>query len=362
MKFLPGLILLSIIWSNAPANILSNNRDLKEKASGDSVFNKVSYSLWRGMSLAAVAPGEAVKNYRTALLSSKKTGKAEEAAIRTEMGKLLVHLDRKDAIAQLAKASALYSQINNVPEFTFTTNLLANLYLKNGQFQESLKRYSDLYKVQSKSGEAVLAGNTASRIADLYAGKKLYKEAFNYADIAKNEYEKVCRRDSLGSIYYKIAEIKKQQNKPKLSEFYIIHKALPFYSSADHFKGRLKCFNFLADMYMDQKRYSEAKWFYLQANTQSKSIKDTVSTIASLHQLSVLKAITGHYILAKQDLAEAEFLSKEGELEYLDRRFKTRYPALIRKIDLKTVTVDGDVVVKKEVAKQKTRSSFVLAD
>ncbi len=361
MKFLPGLILLSIFWGNAPAKTLAETHDQREKP-GDSVFYRVSYALWKGISWAAIAPGESVKNYRTALLSAKNISKQEEAAVRTEMGKLLIHLNSKDAIAQLSKASALYGQMNNLSQYTFTTDLLADLYARNGQFQESLKRYSALYKVQSQSGEAVLAGNTASRICDLYSSKKMYKEAFNYADVAKNEYEKVCRRDSLGSIYYKIAKIKKQQNKPKLSEFYIIHKALPFYSSADHFKGRLKCFNFLADMYMDQKRYSEAKWFYLQANTQSKSIKDTVSTIASLHQLSVLKAITGHYILAKQDLAEAEFLSKEGDVEYLDRRFKTRYPALIRKIDLKTVTVDGDVVVKKEVAKEKTRSSFVLAD
>ena len=293
-------------------------------------------------------PAKAVESYRKALIAGAAKNDLWEAQIRTRMGELLIGLKKKEAIAQLAKAEALYTRHNDLASRIKTNTLLAVNFLENKEFRSALKRFDTLYVLQIKAGEAVQAGNTALMVSDLFMKKQDLYQAFNYADKAKDAYELVCNRDSLGSTYLKIAEIKRKQKKLNLAEYYVISKALPHFSAADNFKGRIRSFNFLGHMYRDQKRYPQAKWFFIQSNTQARSINDTSATISSLFNLSIVKAISGGASLAKRDLEEIRTLCRQSNYSHLSRQFEARYPTLLKKLGYITIPQTSKQTVKPE--------------
>ncbi len=68
-------------------------------------------------------------------------------------------------------------------------------------------------------------------------------------------------------------------------------------------------FSQLADMYMKQSRYAEAKWFLLQSNKISREENDDKHTIANLISLATIKINLGDYPQAQADLDEARTLA-----------------------------------------------------
>lgn len=70
-------------------------------------------------------------------------------------------------------------------------------------------------------------------------------------------------------------------------------------------------FSELAQLYMQQNRFSEAKWYLLQSNNISRRQNDSRHTISNLIDLAVVKANTGNYVQAFQDLAEAGKMAKD---------------------------------------------------
>jgi len=69
----------------------------------------------------------------------------------------------------------------------------------------------------------------------------------------------------------------------------------------------LASYNFsdLADLYILQNRFSEAKWYLLQSNELSREQKDDKHTISNLLTLAAIKFAIGEPALAKTDLQEA---------------------------------------------------------
>ena len=68
-------------------------------------------------------------------------------------------------------------------------------------------------------------------------------------------------------------------------------------------------FSDLAHLYVQQGRYSEAKWYLLQSNNISRDQRDDKHTIANLIDLATIKVQLGEYALAQEDLEEAQDLT-----------------------------------------------------
>jgi putative lipase involved disintegration of autophagic bodies len=64
-------------------------------------------------------------------------------------------------------------------------------------------------------------------------------------------------------------------------------------------------FSELARLYIQQNRFSEAKWYLLQSNNISRQQNDDKHTIANLMDLAMVKANLGDLVLAQLDLTEA---------------------------------------------------------
>lgn len=337
MKFILSLFIFlssaAFATSSLPADSLSLTNFIK-----DSVSRKVDSCLYQAAANTQQNPLEAVENYRSALKINIFKTDVWEAEVRTAMARLLLESEKKEGLAQLTTADLLYKKTSHITARSAVVEMLGAAYEKNGAVAEAKKAYDVLINLQREQGETVLAGNAAFNMANLYYKKQDYNNAFKYAAIAQAAYYEVCRKDSLGSIYYRIAEIKKKLKSPKLAEFYIINRALPYFSASDNLAGRRKGFDFLGNLYHEQKRLSQAKWFYLQANTLSRELKDTVSTINSLISLGVVKIAIGDMALAKKDLAEADELSRQGNYTHLMKNVKLKYSTLFKSMEVKPIS------------------------
>ncbi|MDB5015973.1 MAG: hypothetical protein JWQ84_805 [Mucilaginibacter sp.] len=85
--------------------------------------------------------------------------------------------------------------------------------------------------------------------------------------------------------------------------------ALHQYSLFNDTTGLRICFETLAKVYYAQKKYSQAKWFILQANTLARAKNDVPDIISSLLTLAAIKSDIKDYNLAIKDLNEALQLS-----------------------------------------------------
>lgn len=68
-------------------------------------------------------------------------------------------------------------------------------------------------------------------------------------------------------------------------------------------------FSELAHLYMQQNKYTEAKWYLLQSNNISRQQNDHQHTISNLIDLAMIKATIGDFVLARQDLTEAHHIA-----------------------------------------------------
>ncbi|MDF2431107.1 MAG: hypothetical protein JWP44_738 [Mucilaginibacter sp.] len=85
--------------------------------------------------------------------------------------------------------------------------------------------------------------------------------------------------------------------------------ALHQYSLFNDTTGLRICFETLTKVYYAQKKYSQAKWFILQANTLARAKNDVPNIISSLLTLAAIKSDIKDYKLAMSDLNEALQLS-----------------------------------------------------
>ncbi|MBC7912782.1 MAG: hypothetical protein H7Y07_01545 [Pyrinomonadaceae bacterium] len=357
-------IILFLLFTQATAAFSNTLKDSVSKPTSipDSITNKIEEYIHQAIIHSAENPALAIKNYRSAIIANPIKGTAWEADVRTQLGKLLFRIKSKDALPQLLKADAIYKKHKSLTGRADALSIIALIQEMNGLWAEAEKTYNVLYKLQDNLNEAVLAGNAALRVFDYYLSKKNYDLALKYSELAHTAYYKVCRKDSLASLYFKIAQIKRKQNSPNVAAFYITNKALPFYSATNDLAGRMRSFNFLGHLYQDQKRLSEAKWFYIQANSLSRTLNDTATTITSLISMSIVKMAIGDKALAKRDLTEADFLARQGKFTHLMKGVKLKYPAMFKAPAKAIPFVSASMPVGTESQDNRQITPFIYAE
>lgn len=86
-------------------------------------------------------------------------------------------------------------------------------------------------------------------------------------------------------------------------------QALHYYSKYNDTSGMRSSFYNLAKVYHAQRKYTQAKWFILQADNFSRAKNDVPNLINSLLELASIKSDIKDYDLAMRDLNEALMLS-----------------------------------------------------
>jgi hypothetical protein len=86
-------------------------------------------------------------------------------------------------------------------------------------------------------------------------------------------------------------------------------------------------FSDLAQLYAQQNRYSEAKWYFLQSSYLSRQQNNDKLTVANLGKLAMVKLEIGDYMLAREDLHEAQSIAASHGwlLDLIDIEKKLNY-------------------------------------
>ncbi len=114
----------------------------------------------------------------------------------------------------------------------------------------------------------------------------------------------------IAETYMDHAEILTSQKNFTAAESLVLRKALPlYYYGLKDKKGTIRCYDQLADTYHQQKKFTQAKWFYIQSNMLARKINNPLEIVNSLINLAHVKMSIGDYQLALLDYKEAEQLS-----------------------------------------------------
>lgn len=122
---------------------------------------------------------------------------------------------------------------------------------------------------------------------------------------------------NLAEAYMNLANLWSSQKKFKEAEALIMGKllALTYYKLKDYV-ATIQCYSQLAQIYQQQRRFSEAKWFYIQSNLLARKINNTSGIVNSLVSLAHVKMSIGDHKLALKDIREAEQLSISNKYSY----------------------------------------------
>ncbi len=217
------------------------------------------------------------------------------------------------AFAELLKADGLYKKSGNKTAQAIVNTQLGAFFEKNQLWEDAERYYETAYMLTADPDSSGLSADISLKLAESLFWQEKYQSALKYYQIALDYFEKKRLKNRMAESYVQIARIKDHQKNYKQAESLILNQALPLFRAADNEFGRISCFDVLGRLYHKQKKYSQAKWFFIQANTAARKVKNTEGIITSLVELSKVKADINDFDLALRDLKEAQFLAKKNE-------------------------------------------------
>lgn len=113
----------------------------------------------------------------------------------------------------------------------------------------------------------------------------------------------------------------------KEAEETLLKKSIPLSLRYGTAQSDYSCFMALAKIYADQKKYTQAKWYFIQSNTSAIKGKNSKGEVTSLIKLAQVKGHIGDYLLALQDLRQAEKIA-------LKIKYKSSLPEIRKGIAL----------------------------
>jgi len=201
-----------------------------------------------------------------------------EASILSSMGtKAAVNGNMDKALLFFNSAMKLNIALNDEPEIIKNYFSLARINSYKGNLPEALKYNQAIVKSALESGNNRYLAEAYMNLVDIWSAQKKFKEA-----------ETLIMGKLLALNYYKLKD----------------------------YVGTIRCYTQLAKIYQQQKRFSEAKWFYIQSNMLSRKINNTPGIVNSLINLAHVKMSIGHHSLALKDFREAERLSISNKYSY----------------------------------------------
>lgn len=182
-------------------------------------------------------------------------------------------------------------------------------YGQRGELEKSIQYFTEALKIQE--GLKYKAGilKTTENLAALYQALGKYAQAINL------NLQFVQLSSSMGNTagvakgYLNVAENKLLQKEYAAAESYILNKSLYLFRRTGNKAGRMKCFQSLASLYYAQQRYTEAKWFNLQANIMAEKLDDREARIENLIKLAEVKVALGEIDMAISDFKLAEIMA-----------------------------------------------------
>lgn len=187
----------------------------------------------------------------------------------------------------------------------------------DGNMEKALMFFQDALKINTEIDNIPAVIKNYFSLARIYRYQENLPEALKYNLLIMEEALETRNNRYLGEAYLNLASIWTAQKRYKEAESIIMSKALPLFAYKIHDKfGSIRCYDQLAEIYQQQKRFSEAKWFYIQSNMLARKINSSSGIVNSLVSLGHVKMSIGDHQLALTDFREAEQLSISNKYQF----------------------------------------------
>ncbi len=197
-----------------------------------------------------------------------------------------------------------------------TQSLVLNSYALYNVQKGNLDRAAGYLKESLALREQLLDKVAVARInaslAELFELSGNYDEAIVFTTSVLNTLAARGRSLDLADCYVDLANLHCLKKSYAEAESAVLKTALAMYRGNK--PGRMGCFQQLTTIYFEQKRYSEAKWYCLQAKAIAEALSDEEATVDCLVRLAAIKTRLGDQKQALADFTEAERVAAQHNL------------------------------------------------
>ncbi|MDF3077135.1 MAG: tetratricopeptide repeat protein [Sphingobacteriaceae bacterium] len=189
-------------------------------------------------------------------------------------------------------------------------NTLGVFYVRSGEPEKSIGYFLQSLQLMEQLKDRRSIAYLAHNLAGVFKLMGNYGQALTYYEYSQTTNRELKNYEEAASAYIDIATVKGLQKKYTEAEQIIFKKALPLSKWSK--PNRMRSFSALAELYMAQKRYSEAKWYYLQESKVADFLNDQQTKIASLINIAQVKTTLGDQVQALNDYKEAERIASQN--------------------------------------------------
>lgn len=246
----------------------------------------------------------------------------DDAAFRARQNILLLQQILKETetsdepnekvISTLSQVLESYKKSGDLKSQSLIMNTYAVYYVKKGEIDRAIPYFQDALHLKELTKDKKEISKITINLAEIFQIMGKYNESIAFNEYTIRNSTDFKDRTQKAEAYINIAYMKGMQQKYNDAETDIIRKALPLFSSVGNKRGRMLCFTTLSELYMIQKRYSEAKWYLLQADALTDILNDKEAKVANLIKLAEVKNAIGDHDLALDNYKLAEQLSLEN--------------------------------------------------
>lgn len=240
---------------------------------------------------------------------------------------------KTDSLSAYDQLLFLYRNLGDRNAEAGVLNSYAINHALKGNIDQALLLFNEALGLNLLSNNRIAVTKNYFNLARVNNYRGNFSEAIKYnhaiVDIALNTRSNA----TLAEAYMNLADLWTSQGNYKEAETMILKKALPLYYYKLHdMIGAMKCYDQLAEIYQQQKRFSEAKWFNIQSNMLARKISNPSGIVHSLINLAHVKMAIGDYQLALRDIREAEQLSIKNKYSHQMVEIKNDLSEVYRKL------------------------------
>jgi len=227
-------------------------------------------------------------------------------------------LDLENSLQQSLQA---YLQLDNKEMISNLQNRLGILHVENKAYEKAINSFQRALAIKDELKDADAQIVVCKNLAALYDFLDNAEQAFTYYSLmnrlavkAKNTYNEAISME-------KLAILKARKGQYHDAEQDIIKKVLPLYGRVKSASGRVGAYNSLASIYLAEKKYTQSRWFHLQAVKVASMYGGNHRDMSySLYSLGKVKKILKEYTLAINDYTSAARYAVQSRDELLSMR------------------------------------------
>ena len=208
-----------------------------------------------------------------------------------------------------------YRRSNDLKSQSLIYNTYAVYYGKKGETAKAIQYFTEALQLKERLNDKAGMIKISENLAALYKISGNYPKAIIHDETYIRLNLSLRKTAQAAEGYLSMAESKLLQNKYSESEYCVLKKALPMFTRLGNKAGRLKSFQSLAKIYYAQQKFSEAKWFFIQAQTLAAKLEDKEALISAHIQLAAVKNALGEHEMALEDYRKAESLAMENHYQ-----------------------------------------------